>query len=260
MPVDNVPLREAIAAFAEKPEQSTYLDVVRNCLQGELLLDSTGSDRPSIADDGAVSYPPGSRLQFAGGTGPDGEPALFAFTSQEQVVRMHPDDPAAVQTIVQPAAGALELITSDRYGWIYIDPAGPTCAITRKDATFALGGARNDDVKEAIPLGNSAVLSALAQNGPLLLAVEASSVPASGMADGDTPVRIRTSDGPNGETMLLAFTSGPEVSARNVEDAFATRPAMDIVAQAAAPPYDGLVINPGGPWAAFSSDELRALL
>ena len=37
--VDNASLRAAVEAFATKPEQSTYLDVVRGCLQGRLLID-----------------------------------------------------------------------------------------------------------------------------------------------------------------------------------------------------------------------------
>jgi hypothetical protein len=149
-PVDNVSLRAAVESFATKPEQSTYLDVVRGCLQGRLLLDSTGSDRPTVEADGSYSFPAGATLQFAGGTGPDGRPALFVFTSQQQINRMHPGDLSAVQALVQPAAGALQLASTERYGWLYIDPAGPTCAISHRDAAFALRGSRNDAVKTAL--------------------------------------------------------------------------------------------------------------
>ncbi len=264
VPVDNAPLRDAVAAFAAAPQQDTYLDVVRTCLQGTLLLDSTGSDRPVQLEGGGYGYAPGAVLQFAGGTGPDGTRALFAFTSQEQVVRMHADAPSDVQSFVQQATAVLELVASDEsYGWLYIDPAGPTCAIARRDVDFALRGDRNDAVKAALTLADeserrAAVLDALKQDGPLLLAIDAGSVPEGGVADGG-PVRIRTSQGPSGETVLLAFTSGPEVSARNVDDAFATRPANEVVRNALDPAYAGLVINPSGPWIALSRDELESV-
>jgi hypothetical protein len=263
-PVDNASLRAAVEAFATTPDQSSYLDVVRACLQGRLLLDSTGSDRPVVEADGSYSFPAGATLQFAGGTGPDGKPALFAFTSQEQINRMHPTDLADVQALVQPAAGALQLAATERYGWLYIDPAGPTCAISNRDAAFALRGERNDAVKEALEIAEAfqskrAVMDALAQNGPLLLAVDTDSVPESGVTDG-TPIRIRDSVDPDGHPVLLAFTSGPEVSARNVADSFATRTAAEIIRDAVQPPYGGLVLNPGGPWMALSPDELRAVL
>ena len=262
--VDNVSLRAAVEAFATTPEKSTYLDVVRGCLQGRLLLDSTGSDRPTVEADGSYSFPAGATLQFAAGTGPDGRPALFAFTSQQQINRMHPDDQSVVQALVQSAAGLLQFASTERYGWLYIDPAGPTCAISHRDAAFALRGGRNDAVKAALAIADAqaskaAVLDALAENGPLLLAVDTASVSTSGESDG-SPLRIRDSVDPDGHPVLLAFTSGPEVSARNIEDSFATRPAAEIMRDAIQAPYGGLVINPGGPSMALSADELRAVL
>ncbi|MCU1514823.1 MAG: hypothetical protein JWO10_1913 [Microbacteriaceae bacterium] len=264
VPVDNSSLRDAIAAFADSPNQASYLDVVRATLQGQLLLDATGSDRPTIAPDGGVSFPAGSMLQFAGGTGPDDAPALFAFTSQEQILKMHPDNPSEVQSIVQPAAAALHLATTERYGWIYIDPAGPTCAISSRDASFALAGERNDSVKAALEIVDpdartTAVMTALTENGPLLLAVDTDSVPEDGVV-GDEPVRIRSSVNADGQAVLLAFTSGPEVSALNVGDSFAARAAKEIMREAMEEPYFGLVINPGGPWAALTVDHLREVL
>jgi hypothetical protein len=177
---------------------------------------------------------------------------------------MHPDDQSVVQALVQSAAGLLQFASTERYGWLYIDPAGPTCAISHRDAAFALRGGRNDAVKAALAIADAqaskaAVLDALAENGPLLLAVDTDSVSASGESDG-SPLRIRDSVDPDGHPVLLAFTSGPEVSARNIEDSFATRPAAEIMRDAIQAPYGGLVINPGGPSMALSADELRAVL
>ena len=81
--VDNTALRTAVAAFAAQPDQQSYTNVLRNALQGELLLDVTGS--PVETDEsGAISV--GSTLRFASGKGPDDAPAIFAFTSQAEVL------------------------------------------------------------------------------------------------------------------------------------------------------------------------------
>ena len=42
-PSGNLPLRQAVERFAQSSNEGTYRDVLRKCLQGELLLDATGS-------------------------------------------------------------------------------------------------------------------------------------------------------------------------------------------------------------------------
>ena len=269
-PVDNVTLRNAIEAFSIEPGQETYLEVIRTTLQGQLLLDATGSDRPTVAADGSASYPAGAKLQFGGGSGPDGLPALFVYTSQEQVQRMHPEAPDEVQSIVQPAVSALQLVAGgEQYGWLYLDPAGPTCAISSNDAALALASDRNDEVKNALEgddpeATKQAVLDALALNGSLLLAVDSASIPSDALAgEGvvrDTSVSIRSSLDRSGFTVLLAFTSGLEVNVRHPDDAFATKSVAEVLQQATEEPYHGLVINPGGPWIGLTPDDIRSVL
>ena len=245
--VDNIPLRAAVAAFAAKAEQSSYLEVVRNCFQGDLLLDSTGSEI-TMTEDG-TSIAAGSRFHFHEGKGPNGERALFAFTRQEEAQRMHPGEPAT--TMGQPAGGLMEFAQAQGYGWVYIDPAGPTCGVGVPDVDFVLRNARNDAVKNAIGTGKpSDALDALALGAPLMYAV---------IEHPDKSVEVRTSVSPDGKPVRLAFTSAAEVAARSTTDAFATIDLARVVSDALEEPFEGLVINPAGPWTALNREQLLIL-
>lgn len=246
--VDNLALRAAVAAFQADSTQQTYWEVLRNTLQGDLLVDITGSTPPV---DGVLQK--GAVLRFHEGTGPDGGRALFAFTRQEEAQRMHPDDPAA--TLGQPAVGALEFARSQGYAWLYIDPAGPTCGLELKDVEFTLRGDHNDAVKAALAIEDPAamrraVIDALSAGGTLLLGVEE--------LEGGA-VRVRTSVDPNDQPVFLAFTSAVEVVTRNAGDAWSAVPIARIVSDALTEPFGGLVLNPSGPWVVLRPEELREI-
>lgn len=247
--VDNIPLRRAIAQFAENSEQSSYLEVVRNILHGDLLFDTTGSDIAMTVDGSSIVK--GSTFAFREGTGPDGERALFAFTRQEEVLRMHEDAPATVQTLLQPAASTLEFAAEHGYAWLYLDPAGPTCGVRLADVEFALKTIRNDAVKTALDTEGptwmkNAVIDALSVGGQLLYAVN------------ETPngMEVRTSTNPAGQAVALAFTSAAEVVVRSTSDAWAAIDVSRIVSDALGENFSGLVINPAGPWIELGRDDL----
>lgn len=245
--VDNVTLRAAVAAFAESPNQASYFEVLRAATQGSLLLDATGSTI-QLTEDGS-SIAAGSTIGFHEGKGPDGELALFAFTNQEQAIKLHLNDPDSVQTIGQSAIGTLEFAAS-QYGWLYIDPAGPTCALKVADVKFVLRNAHNDAVKEALAGDRAAVIEALAAGGQLLYAVAENE---------DGSVQVRTSVSPTGKPVYLAFTSAAEVIAREPTAAVASIDLARIVADALTEPFEGLVINPSGPWIGLDRAELLEL-
>ena len=247
--VDNVPLRRAIADFAEKSEQSNFLEVVRNLMHGSLLFDTTGSEI-SMTEDGS-SVAKGSTFAFREGTGPDGERALFAFTRQEEVLRMHEDAPATVQTLAQPAASSLEFAKEHGYGWLYLDPAGPTCGVRLADVEFLLTSVRNDTVKAAIDTAGptwmkNAVIDALSLGGQLLYAVNES----------PEGVQVRTSTNPDGQGVALAFTSAAEVVVRSTTDSWTAIEVSRIIKDALGENFSGLVINPSGPWVELGRDDL----
>ncbi|SHG65531.1 SseB protein N-terminal domain-containing protein [Jatrophihabitans endophyticus] len=262
--IRNDAVRAALDASAESPGPRTSVDILRHCLFGYLLLDVTGSEI-TVTDEGEVA--PGSTISVRGGEGPDGQPAIFAYTSHDEIVRMYPPegpgDGIEVQSLVQDAAGVLELARAQEAGWLYLDPAGPSAALAAEDIDFALRVPRNDAVRATLEPGvpRAELLAALTAEGPLSLAVIAPDVEP-GVAEEGTQVQVRTVDAPeltDGAQALAVFTSGPEVVASAPEDRIATQTAADVVELAREGGFAGLLINPAGPWAYVSADELAGL-
>lgn len=244
--VDNVPLRQAVAAFSVKSEQSTYLDVLRFLMQGSVLFDITGSEI-TRNDDGSIAV--GSKFQIRGGKGPDGERALFVFTRQEEVAKLHPEG-TPTQTLGQPASSVLEFAAWQGDSWLYIDPAGPTCAVRLSEVDFILRNPHNDAVREALPLGRSQVLDALAKGGQLFYAIT---------EHPDGSMEVQTAKGPDGVPARVAYTSPVEVLVSVPGSAWAAIDVARIVDDALTPPFAGLVINPGMPWIGLTADELETV-
>lgn len=136
--VDNVTLRRAVGQFAAHPSQRGALDVPRECMYGDLLLDVTGSD----AFTADPPFAAGSRLQIRTGTGPNGASALYAFTHNHEIGRLQPPG-TRTQSLVTPAVGALELARQQDHAWLYINPAGPTCPLSAAEIDFALRNPHN---------------------------------------------------------------------------------------------------------------------
>jgi hypothetical protein len=247
--VDNVTVRRAVGAFAAEPGQRRALDVLRSCMCGELLFDVTGSDKPV---DG--SFPRGSEIQIRGGTGPGGGQALLAFTRQEEIARLYPPGTETL-SMVTPAVGALGLARQRQAAWLYIDPAGPTCALSATDIEFALRNPNNEPLKTALAALDAGdadrrdVLQVLLADGPLLLAADETTEPGK--------VRVRSTTLADGSPALLAFTSAPEVVAFNLSDAAAGLTTPKVLEMVRKDGYGGIVINPAGPSIAFSKAEIE---
>lgn len=242
--VDNVPLRRAVEAFAAKSEQSTYLDVLRALLQGDVLFDITGSTTTMTEDGSSIAA--GSRFGIRGGTGPDGERALFVFTRQEEAQRFQKDATPA-QTLGQPASSVLEYAAKEGYAWLYVDPAGPTCAIRISEADFILRNPHNDAVKAALAGSRQDVVDALARGGQLFYAIT---------EHPDGSVEVNTTTGPGDAPVRLAFTSPAEVVVSAPGAAWVAVDLRRVVEESLAPPFQGLVINPAMPWIGLYPDEL----
>jgi SseB protein N-terminal domain len=245
--VDNTVVRRAVADFAAEPGQRRALEVLRSCMYGELLFDITGSDMPE-----GNSWQTGSQLQIRCGTGPDGGRALFTFTSNQEIARMHPPG-ARYQSMVTPASGALELARRQGDAWLYIDPAGPTCALSADEIDFALRNPHNESLKGALAALQAGqtdrheVLHVLRQDGPLLLAADDRTVPGK--------LRVRSTTMPDGSSALFVFTSAPEVVAFNPSDAVAAMTTDKVFDMVRRDGYSGLVVNPAGPSIAVAAAE-----
>lgn len=122
MLVDNTALREAMARGASTDELFALLG------QGDLLLDITGSSIEHTTVDGGPAIAAGSTFRVHEAERDDGSRILFAFTRQEEAIRLHADTPNDVQTLGQPATGLLEFAVSQGYRWLYLDPQSPATA------------------------------------------------------------------------------------------------------------------------------------
>ena len=246
-PVDNTRVRGAVEAFAADPNQRTSLDVLRACLLDDLLMDATGSQL-QFTDDGRIAE--GSMIAFSGGTGPDGRGALFAFTSQREIARMHPPG-TETRSFAQPAVGVLAQAAGDENtGWLYLDPVGPTCALATKEIAFALGFPRNDAVRRALEPNTprEELLAAVRAEGKLLMGLDTA-------ADPDRPMP-RLTRAPDGGTALVVGTSSVEIAAAHPDDAVVVTSTHEVSAQLRARGWSGLLINPAGPWGFVGVAEL----
>jgi hypothetical protein len=244
--VDNTVVRKADASFAAQPNQATAVEVLRTCMLGDLLLDTTGSDVPT-----AAGFSAGSRLQIRGGTGPDGKSALLAFTRNEEIARLYPPG-TRTMSMVNPATGVLELVKSQHDAWLYIDPAGPTCAVSAAEIDFALRNPNNVALKTATVdlaagrIERQQVIALLKQEGPLLFGGDETSEPGT--------MRYRMTAMPGGSPGPFAFPV-PQRSSRTTRrmPSWLARPA-----RLSSDGYGGLIINPSGPYVAVPLAELDA--
>ncbi len=158
--------------------------------------------------------------------------------------------------MAQSAIAVLEFVRNQRTPWLYLDPVGPTCALTANEIDFALRNPRNEQVREAIELvalgkaDRQSVLHLLRQSGPMLLGADEHTVPGK--------VATRRTQLPDGSLALVAFTSAPEVVAYVPSDAVVsvtTEKVLEVVIQDG---YAGLVINPAGPSVFLSIAEITS--
>lgn len=251
-PQANPVVRHAVEAFAATPDQRRMADVLRACMYGTLLFDVTGSDL--AIEDGA--FRPGSQLRIRRGTGPDGKGAAFAFTSNEAIAKLYPSG-TPTQSWVTPAIRALELARSQQEGWLYIDPAGPTCALAvSMEVDFALRNPNNQKLKTALAAfaaqqaSQEQVLTVFVEDGPLLISVDESTAP------GEPRIRLTTL--PDGSAGLLGFTSAPEVLAAFPGDSVGRFTCRQLIAMIRERNYGGIVINPAGPFVVLTAAEINA--
>jgi hypothetical protein len=245
--VDNVTLRRVVGEFAAQPGQRRAHEVLRSCMYGDLLFDVTGST--AFADG---PFAAGSRLQIRGGTGPGGGRALFAFTRQEEIGRLYPPG-TQIQSLVTPATGALGLARRQGDAWLYIDPAGPTCALSDAEIDFARRNPNNEPLKVALAAFDAGqtdrrgVLEVLRQDGPMMLGADDSQA-------GAVATRILTH--PDGSSSLAGYTSAPEVVPFNPTDVVAALTIGKVLEMVRTQGYGGLILNPAGPSTRFTPTEL----
>lgn len=243
--VDNVTVREAVAAFAAEPGQQPMVEVLRHAMGGRLLLDVSGSD---------PQYP-----QVRTTEGPSGQEALVVFTRQEELARFHQTigapDAGGPSSLAVPGSTAAEMVMQrPEIGWLYVDPAGPACALARPDIEFAVQGAPNTLLKNVLaePSGQQRIFAALAVGEGRLFLAERQS-------DGSKGPATITAPGHDG-AMLAVFTSAAEVAAFDADLAvrqFSPGWVLEFIFRQR---LGGMEVNPIGPSAVVPAFQVWHIL
>jgi hypothetical protein len=243
--VRNNRVADAVAQFAQDPGQRSMIDVLRACLAGELLLDVTGSDPASPV--------------LRGFAGANDVPAIGVFTDQSELARFlegQADAAGAPQSLALPGVLALQTALQDTgVGWVYVNPAGPTCALARPDIEFALQGPPNQALREAVlrqgsqqelftaMLGDTRVfLGEIERDGrkqPLTVPVE---------KDGSVEIH------------LAVFTSAAEVAAFDATAAVRAFTPEWVMQLVFGQRLAGMLIDPAGPSASIGSFQVWHML
>ncbi|WP_413451366.1 SseB family protein [Georgenia sp. 1P01AC] len=255
-PPDNELVRTAVAEFAEEPGVQRMLHVLRQALGGRLVVDATGSQLPEPGS-------PAPELRLTTLTAPDGTRALAAFTSNAALAEFRAKagkGEERVTGIAQSGAVLLETFRKEEeLSWFIIDPAGPSCAIGRKEVGLALAAPSAAAVKDLLarPHSTQELVTALSEPGTNLFIAHTETDGRSG------PVLVR--DRTDGKAVLLAFTSPVEVAAYNQSFGARRLPAGALLQLVLANRAKALVINPSGPqgvlplaqvWHALGNPEL----
>ncbi|MCW2581254.1 MAG: hypothetical protein JWQ53_44 [Klenkia sp.] len=243
--VRNRHAHQALAAFGTARDREHWVLAVRTLLQGRLLTDVTRAVRDP--DDGAP-------FSISGGQTTDGSPVAFAYTDLAAVVA---HTGVVVPEVVAPTAvGVLEMVARAPGTGLAVDPAGACLVLGPGELAAVLRGRRNTPVKEALVVGDHELLlrvlgHQLAAGDAVLL--EAVTAPHEGAP-------VLTARLPDGRTAALAFTSPLEVEAVLPGSAYALRPLRSYLEHVRDAGRPGLVLDPAGPAATLTPDDLRRVL
>lgn len=251
-------LREAVLGFAAAPSDRSMIEVLRQCLQGRVLLDASGSDLVPGPDGDPVGPESVVRLQSL--REPDGTVSLAVYTSRDDARRAyrragHEGEPALLE---QPAAVLLGIISQNRqYEQLVLDPGTADCRIPRRQIEWAMASPRNDVVKSGLVSGSiPQMLGGMVGRGSRLLVA----TPARADGGGDPqPVRAASAgDGP--ADTLYVFTSVVEVAA--LDPALEARAATgrDVLQLAIDTGAARICLNARAPIAAFEIRDIVDLL
>ena len=264
----NIDLLSAVVAFTFRAAPDTYIEVARHSLQGDLLVDVTGTD-PHL--------PRGERVMLrAAAAGIDGVPA---YLSPDAVLQTHPKKTSLANLEIERVAtlDLLALVASSEASGIRIE-AGRKFGKAAIDAEYVgrmLSFSSNVAVKSALSSDadfDPAATNEVRAQRRLARVIDALAATIDDDLyfatlqgvdeDGNAQVlNYRTTSPAPGENYLLAFTSPLEVAARNPNDAFnaiTVRETLRLVRED--PDVAGIVLNAASPYLQLTRADLAPLL
>ncbi|SMQ72410.1 SseB protein N-terminal domain-containing protein [Plantibacter sp. VKM Ac-1784] len=254
-PDSNVDLAQALTALAEGGDERAMMHVLRQSIQGKLLL-STSLDGVSEEDKAAGRVPLGVHRD------PEGAVYLLAFTSPRELEKTRTAE-GPVSGVAVDAVWALRQATGDGYAGIVLNPAdGKASAVVPKTLIVRLfgDGRNNDPAKQALAQPREAdalqrLVAALAAHGGFV----------AGRAEVDEDGNRKTvgiAETRLGERRLLeVFTSPIEIAALGRgDDAYPVTAAELAAALRSDEGITGIIVNPAAPWLDVDRAQLAPLL
>lgn len=254
-PGANVDLAQALTALAEGADERAMLHVLRQSIQGKLLL-STSLDGVTPEDQAAGRVPLGVHRD------PEGAVYLLAFTSRSELEKTRTVE-GPVTGVLVDSIWALRQAAGEGYAGIVLNPAdGTASAVVPKTLIARLfGDGRNNDVaKEALAQPRDAdaleqLVAALAAHGGFVAGRAEVDEEGNRKSIGIAETRL-------GERrMLEVFTSPIEIAALGRgDDAYPVTAAELAAALRSDEGITGIIVNPAAPWLDVDRAQLGPLL
>lgn len=251
-------LREAVLGFAAAPSDETMIEVVRQAMQGVVVLDASGSDL--VPGPNGEQPGPESTIRLQSLRDDDGTAALVVFTSEEEAReayrRFAGDDGGEPTLLQQPSLVPLRIMLQDeQYDQLVIDPGKASCRIPRRQIEWAMSSPHNDVVKGGLVSGSiPQVLGGMVgRQSRLLLATEAP-------RDGSVPPPVFAANEDGTADTLYVFTSVAEVAALDPSLEARAAPGRDVLRLALDSGARRIRLNARAPMAVFEMDEIFRLL
>ncbi|WP_144791258.1 SseB family protein [Kocuria palustris] len=250
-------LREAVLSFAAAPSDETMIEVLRQAMQGVVVLDASGSDL--VPGPGGEQPGPDSTIRLQSLREDDGTVALAVFTSEEgarEAYRRFAGESGEPTLLQQPSLVPLRIMLQDgQYDQLVIDPGAASCRIPRRQIEWAMSSPRNDIVKGGLVSGSiPQVLGGMVgRDSRLILATEPP-------RDGAVPPPVFAANEDGTADTLYVFTSAVEVAA--LDPALEARAASgrDVLRLALDSGARRIRVNAKAPMAVFEMDEIFRLL
>ncbi|MCT1602327.1 SseB family protein [Kocuria sp. p3-SID1433] len=251
-------LREAVLGFAAAPSEEAMIEVLRQAMQGVVVLDASGSDL--VPGPEGEQPGPDSTIRLQSLRDQDGAVGLVVFTSEEearQAFRRFSDQEGGEPTLLrQPALVPLQILMQDeQYDHLVLDPGQASCRIPRRQIQWALSSPHNDVVKGGLVAGSIPQIlgGMVGRESQLLVATE----PAQ---DGSVPPPVFASNDDGTADTLYIFTSAVEVAAldRSLEARAAS--GREVLRMALESGARRIRLNARAPMAVFEMDEIFRLL
>lgn len=254
-PDANVDLAQALKALAEGADERAMLHVLRQSIQGKLLL-STSLDGVSEKDKAAGRVPLGVHRD------PEGAVYLLAFTSRMELEKTRTAE-GPVTGVSVSAVWALRQADGEGYAGIVLNPADGTASAVVPKTLIArlLGDGRNNDLaKDALSQPREAdalqrLVEALAAHGGFVAG--RAEVDEDGNRKSVGIAETRLGD----RRMLEVFTAPIEIAALGRgDDAYPVTAAELAAALRSDEGITGIIVNPAAPWLDVDRAQLGPLL